>query len=85
MDRPYRVCPPGARAYQRLMATDYELHLHNQERLREVYGERRGALTVFCTHDAVEFDALAQRSSAPAQAWARRSEPSPAEGADAAA
>ena len=84
MDRPTRVCPPGTRAYQRLMATDYELHLHNQERLREVYGERRGVLTVFCTHDAVEFDALAQRSSAPAQAWARRSEPSPAEGADAA-
>jgi glyoxylase-like metal-dependent hydrolase (beta-lactamase superfamily II) len=83
IDRPERQAPVGPRAYQRLMATDYELHLHNQERLREVYGERRGVLTVFCTHDAVEFDALAQRSSTPAQAWARRSEPSPAERATA--
>ena len=44
MDRPTRLCPPGARAYQRLMAWDHDLHLHNQERLREVYGEKRGDL-----------------------------------------
>jgi hypothetical protein len=71
------------RAYQRLMAADYELHLRNQARLREVYQERRGALTVFCTHDAVEFDALAQRSSAPAEAWSRRTVPSAVERATA--
>jgi glyoxylase-like metal-dependent hydrolase (beta-lactamase superfamily II) len=59
MDHPERKCPPGKFLYQRMMAYDYDLHLHNQARLRELY-HRRSGLAVFCTHDAVEFEALRQ-------------------------
>ena len=58
MDRPTRECPPATRGYQRMMAVDHRLHLANQARLREVYDDPRAPLTVFCTHDIVEFEAL---------------------------
>jgi glyoxylase-like metal-dependent hydrolase (beta-lactamase superfamily II) len=58
MDEPERRCPAATRAYQRLMAVDYELHLYNQARLRELYQDARAPMTVFCTHDMVEFEAL---------------------------
>jgi glyoxylase-like metal-dependent hydrolase (beta-lactamase superfamily II) len=59
MDRDERECPPATRGYQRLMATDYDLHLHNQARLREVY-RSEDRISVFCTHDAVEFEVLSE-------------------------
>ncbi len=58
MDRPARECPPATRAYQRMMAVDLDLHLENQARLRELYQDPRAGVTVFCTHDALEFEAL---------------------------
>ena len=58
MDRPTRECPPATRGYQFMMAVDHRLHLANQARLREVYGDPGSPLTVFCTHDIVEFEAL---------------------------
>jgi glyoxylase-like metal-dependent hydrolase (beta-lactamase superfamily II) len=77
MDRPERECPPGLRGYQRMMAADYDLHLHNQARLRELYRDRRQPITVFCTHDPVEFEALRNlnvSASLPARGGAPRSE-----------
>lgn len=65
MDRPERECPPATRAYQFAMAVDYDLHLHNQERLRELY-RGAGRLGVFCTHDIVEFEALRRFNDLPA-------------------
>ncbi|MFL5082863.1 MAG: MBL fold metallo-hydrolase [Microvirga sp.] len=58
MDRPTRECPPATRGYQFMMAVDHRLHLANQARLRELYGDPGSPLTVFCTHDIVEFEAL---------------------------
>jgi glyoxylase-like metal-dependent hydrolase (beta-lactamase superfamily II) len=72
MDRPERHCPAGARAYQRLMAVDHGLHLHNQGRLRELYQDAGRPFTLFCTHDPVEFEALALL---PAEARFRRAAP----------
>ncbi len=58
MDRPERRCPPGARAYQRMMAVDPDLHLRNQDRVRRLAQDRRAGVKVFCSHDAAEFEAL---------------------------
>ncbi len=75
MDRPERECPPGARAFQRMLAADYELHLQNQARLREVYQDPRQPLAVFCTHDPVEFAALRDLDIASASDAGRRPAP----------
>ena len=58
MDRPERHCPPGARAYQRMMAADPDLHLYNQDRLRRLSNDPSTPLRTFCSHDAAEFEAL---------------------------
>jgi glyoxylase-like metal-dependent hydrolase (beta-lactamase superfamily II) len=58
VDRPERHCPPAARAYQRMMAVDHDLHLANQARVRELSLDREAGVRVFCSHDAVEFEAL---------------------------
>ncbi len=81
MDRPERECPLGARAYQRLMAVDFDLHLENQSRLRELYRDPHSRIAVFCTHDLVELAALQglegrSRPVAP-QAQRRREEAAP--------
>jgi hypothetical protein len=41
-----------------MMAVDLDLHLENQARLRELYQDPRAGVTVFCTHDVLEFEAL---------------------------
>ena len=69
MDREVRQCPPGKRAYQRMMAADIDLHRHNQARLREVYQDGRAGLSVFCTHDAVEFEALRRLRRSPGRPY----------------
>jgi glyoxylase-like metal-dependent hydrolase (beta-lactamase superfamily II) len=51
-----RYCTPGLRAYQRLMETDAQARLENQARLRALSVERRGEVTVTCTHDPVELE-----------------------------
>jgi glyoxylase-like metal-dependent hydrolase (beta-lactamase superfamily II) len=68
MDRPERHAPLGARAYQRMMAVDIDLHLHNQARLRDLAMDRDASVRIFCSHDAVEFAALSQPDGAAAGA-----------------
>ena len=58
VDRPERECPPGARAYQRMMAMDYELHLHNQDRVRDLAHDEGAGVRIFCSHDPIELEAL---------------------------
>ena len=55
-DRPW--CPPGLRAYQRMLDRDQPARLANQERLRRLVRDRRD-VTVFCSHDPVEWERLA--------------------------
>ena len=63
MDRPEREAPLGPRGYQRLMAVDHDLHLENQARVRELARTRPREVRIFCSHDAVEFAALAGRDA----------------------
>src|SRR3954469_12442751 len=62
IDRPERVCPPGARAYQRMMADDPDLHYRNHERVRGLAHGSRAGVRIFCSHDAVECAALSALS-----------------------
>ncbi|MGI9157315.1 MAG: MBL fold metallo-hydrolase [Marmoricola sp.] len=50
---------PGLSLFQTLVQRDRRARLHNQERLRALHADRGDEVTVFCAHDAVEFDALA--------------------------
>ena len=61
--QPERHAPLAARAYQRMMAVDHDLHLHNQARVRELSLDEDAGVRIFCSHDAVEFAALAGRDS----------------------
>ncbi|WP_441246172.1 MBL fold metallo-hydrolase [Kitasatospora sp. McL0602] len=53
--------PRGPRTlalFQRLLATDNGVRLHNQERLRALRREHDGEVRLFCAHDAHEYDLL---------------------------
>ncbi|GGC69445.1 hypothetical protein GCM10011504_54170 [Siccirubricoccus deserti] len=52
-------CPPGTAAYERMMAWDSRLHWANQARLRALLREPDAPVAVFCTHDPVEYVAMA--------------------------
>jgi glyoxylase-like metal-dependent hydrolase (beta-lactamase superfamily II) len=60
MDPAAPSCPPGLRAYQRMMEVDRKARLSNQERLRELVQARGSELVVFSGHDAAELVALRQ-------------------------
>jgi glyoxylase-like metal-dependent hydrolase (beta-lactamase superfamily II) len=70
IDRPERVCPLGARAYQRMMAVDPDLHYRNQERVRALAQDSRAGVRIFCSHDAVEYAALSALSDGSRRAGA---------------
>ena len=76
VDRPERRCPPGIDALQRLMAVDFDLVRANQDRLRALEQDRRAGARIFCSHDAVELEALARLEGAPPSPG-RRCWPSP--------
>jgi glyoxylase-like metal-dependent hydrolase (beta-lactamase superfamily II) len=64
-----RACPPGLRAFQRVMAIDNAARRQNLARLQELHathgrgpGGGDGEVTVFCAHDAGELAALQLRS-----------------------
>ncbi|MGN6251333.1 MAG: MBL fold metallo-hydrolase [Marmoricola sp.] len=58
-------CPPGLRLFQNAVQVDGAARRHNQDRLRSLHAElgpgagRPDPVTMFCAHDASEFDALA--------------------------
>lgn len=54
-----RVPPLGALAYERMMAWNPALARANQARLRELVASREAPMAVFCTHDPVEYVAMA--------------------------
>jgi glyoxylase-like metal-dependent hydrolase (beta-lactamase superfamily II) len=51
--------PPLAAAYERMMADDDAAQRESQARLRQMIRAPDSNLAVFCTHDAVEFVAMA--------------------------
>lgn len=54
-------CTPGLAAYQWLMDKDHRARRWNQGRLRELKRRHGHEVRVFCSHDPVEFEALAGR------------------------
>ncbi len=59
MGSPKRRCTPGMRAYQWMMDVDRKARLQNQDRLRTLSLDRSKGVRLFCSHDVVEFEALA--------------------------
>lgn len=64
-NQPY--CPPGARAYQKMMEVDRRSRLQNQARIRELVRMNGNDVIVFCSHDRTEFDALKNIVHTPAE------------------
>jgi glyoxylase-like metal-dependent hydrolase (beta-lactamase superfamily II) len=58
-----RKCPPGMRAYQRLMEVDAAARLANQRRVRALAQDQGNSVRIFCAHDMTEFEALANRTT----------------------
>lgn len=57
-------CPPGLRAFQRLVEVDHRARVENQARLRSLHAEHGEEVTVFSAHDEAEFRALREPTSA---------------------
>lgn len=57
-------CPPGLRAYQKMMEANREMRLHNQQRLRELASAYKHEITIFSAHDAVEYLSLREAGEA---------------------
>ena len=58
MDEDRRRCTPGLRFYQTLMEVDRKQRFANQERLRELKRANGQEVTIFCSHDWKELEAL---------------------------
>lgn len=63
MNLPKRHCTPALRAYQWMMEVDREARLRNQERLHALSLDRSKDVRLFCSHDAIEFQAFANLTS----------------------
>ena len=62
MDGANRQCTPGLRAYQTMMEVDRQARLHNQDRLRQLSRNHKNEVRLFCSHDAIEYQSLAEKS-----------------------
>jgi glyoxylase-like metal-dependent hydrolase (beta-lactamase superfamily II) len=54
-----RRCTKGLDWFQRLICMDAAAWRHNQQRLRQLAGDRAAGVRVFCAHDPDEFDRCA--------------------------
>ncbi|MEZ4224878.1 MAG: MBL fold metallo-hydrolase [Polyangiaceae bacterium] len=61
MDADERRCPPLLDVFQRIVEIDGVARRRNQERLRALVRENRGAVHVFSAHDPVEFERHRER------------------------
>jgi len=66
MDPSRRRCPPGLRFYQTLMQKNARLRHYNQERLRELARRHSAQVSIFCAHDAEEFERMEELEKVPA-------------------
>lgn len=53
-------CTPGLRFYQWMMEKDRQARLENQQRLRVLAQQESAGVTLFCSHDAKEYERLRQ-------------------------
>jgi glyoxylase-like metal-dependent hydrolase (beta-lactamase superfamily II) len=54
---------PGLSGYQRMMETDRDTRLANQERVCRLANDRDARVRVFCSHDPIELEALSRLST----------------------
>lgn len=65
MEPARRRCPPGLRFYQTLMQKNARLRHYNQRRLREL-ARTNAQVSIFCAHDAEEFERMEELEKVPA-------------------
>ena len=58
LDADGRRCTPGLRFYQTMMEVDRQLRLGNQDRLRDLKRDHGSEVTIFCSHDERELEAM---------------------------
>ena len=58
LDADQHRCTPGLRLYQTMMEVDREARLGNQARLRELKHRHGSEVTIFCSHDELELEAM---------------------------
>jgi glyoxylase-like metal-dependent hydrolase (beta-lactamase superfamily II) len=58
LDHDRRRCTPGLRFYQTMMEVDRSARLANQERLRQLRHDQDHEVTIFCSHDEKELEAM---------------------------
>ncbi|AXK72079.1 MBL fold metallo-hydrolase [Lysobacter sp. TY2-98] len=63
MDPVRQHCPMGLRLMQRVLEKDRRARLANQARLRDLRRDHVADVQMFCAHDVVEFERLANRSA----------------------
>lgn len=68
MDSDRRRCTPGLRFYQTMMEVDRGLRFESQQRLRELKRDHGGEVTIFCSHDQKELEAMQRRGTRPSPA-----------------
>ncbi|HYI42593.1 MAG TPA: MBL fold metallo-hydrolase [Sphingomicrobium sp.] len=66
LDADRRRCTPGLRLYQTMMEVDRELRFANQARLRDLKRSHGREVTIFCSHDEKELEAMQGRDAPPA-------------------
>jgi glyoxylase-like metal-dependent hydrolase (beta-lactamase superfamily II) len=59
-----RACPPGLRAFQRLVAADNPTRLANLARLQALRADHGNEVRVFSAHDKQEYDELRSPAAA---------------------
>jgi glyoxylase-like metal-dependent hydrolase (beta-lactamase superfamily II) len=64
MNTTNRRCTPGLQAYQWMMEVDRHQRLANQDRLFALSRDRSQDVNIFCSHDAIEFQAFSQQPDA---------------------
>ncbi|KHL26400.1 beta-lactamase [Croceibacterium mercuriale] len=62
MDPRRHRCTPGLRFYQTMMEVDRAQRLDNQHRLRELKRQHGAEVTIFCSHDQKQLEAMQRRS-----------------------
>jgi len=61
LDHDRRRCTPGLRFYQTMMEVDRRQRFENQERLRGLKRSHSNDVTIFCSHDQLQLEAMQQR------------------------
>ena len=61
MDHENPTCTPGLEMYQTMLEKDRRARLDNQRRLRELRRRHGNEVSVFCSHDPLEYEALSGR------------------------